>query len=208
MSRRYEETQEYFDELRHQARREVNRGGWEAALATCDRAIRWAEEFGDRDARDLALCNRASILVNQGHGEDVIMPLRKILLSSANPDICYQAAINISRFHDHRKEDQRCLFYARLSLDHARRTEKPVPIARCYNHLGVQLVRQSYFKGARECYNKALSELRSEDDIDAAIIVFNLGYCDVMLAVRGRSGHFSVLGRFLASARRDGQVCV
>ena len=28
------------------------------------------------------------------------------------------------------------------------------------------------------------------------------------LAVRGRSGHFSVLGRFLASARRDGQVCV
>lgn len=181
MSRRHEQSYETFEALRHQAREEINHGRWQEALEICDQAIAWAEEFGDRDACDLANCNRASILVNQGSGEDVITTLRKILLSSSNPEIGYQAAHNISRFHEMRKEDERGMFYARLSLDHAQRSEKPEPIARSYNHLGLLLVRQSYFDRACECYTKALSLLPPELGIDGAIIVYNLGYSQVML---------------------------
>ncbi len=202
MSQRHEQSYEVFEQLRHRVRGEVNRGKWQAALTLCDRAIVWADEFGDRDAQDLAHCNRASILVNQGHGEDVITTLRQILLSSSNPEICYQAAHNVSRFHEMRKEDQRGLFYARLSLDHARRSQKPEPMARSYNHLGLLLVRQSYFDRAGDCYTKALSLLPPELGIDGAIIVYNLGYCQIML---GQSTEgFSRLFRSLRILKRLG----
>ncbi len=197
MSRRSEQSYETFEALRHQAREEINHGRWQEALEVCDQAIAWAEEFGNRDACDLANCNRASILVNLGRGEDVITTLRKILLSSSNPEICYQAAHNISRFHEMRKEDQRGMFYARLSLDHAQQSGKPEPIARCHNHLGLLLVRQSYFDRACECYTKALSLLPPELGIDGALIVYNLAYSQIMLgqSAEGFAGLFRSLRR-------------
>ncbi len=202
MSRRPEESYQHFEALRHQAREEVNRGNWQAALAICDRAIAWADEFGDRDSRDLAHCNRGSILVTQGRGENVITRLRQVLLSSSNPEICYQAAYNISRYHEMRQESDRGLFYARLSLDHAQRSQKPEPIARSYNQLGLMLVRQSYFDRAGECYTKALEVLPAEHGVDGAIVVYNLGYCQIMLG-RSTAG-FSRLFRSLRILRRLG----
>ncbi len=199
MSRRHEESYEYFELLRHQAREEVKRCNWEAALAACARAITWAEELGDRNARDLAHCNRASILIAQGHGDDVITTLRRILLSSVDPEICHQAAYNVSRFHEMRKENQRGLFYARLSLDHARRTSEPEPIARSYNQIGLILVRQSYFDRACDCYTKAMSLLPLELGIDGAIIIYNQGFCHIMLG-RSAAG-FTSLFRSLRSLR-------
>ncbi len=179
MSRRYE-SYEHFEALRKQTRREVNRGNWEVALAVCDRAIAWAEEFGDRDARDQAHCNRSSILVTQGGGEEVITRLRQILLSSSRAEICHQAANNISRFHEMRNENDRGLFYARLSLDHAQRSGQPQSIARSHNQLGLLLMRQSYFEEADDCLSRALDALSPEPSRDRALLLANLGYCQTI----------------------------
>ncbi len=204
MSRRHEESYQQFEALRHRARLEVNRGDWQAALATCDLAITWAEEFGDRDARDLAHCNRAGILVNQGRGGGDISKLRRILLSSTNPEICHQVANNIARFHEHRKESKQGMFYARLALDHAKRTRKPEYISRSYNQLGLLLGRDSYFEEANDCFGEALGLLPEEPGRDRAMILYNLGYCQTLLghSMRGFSLLFSSLRMF----KREGEV--
>lgn len=192
---------EQFEALRKRIREEVNRGDWQTALAECDRAIAWAEEFGDRDTRDLALCNRSSILVSQGAGSDVITRLKQILLSSSKPEICHQAALNISRFHEMRNENERGVFYARLSIDHAERSEQSEPIARGYNQLGLLLTRQSYFEEAGGSFSQAL-EVLPEPGRDRAILLSNLGYSQIMI---GRvSSAFSNLIASLRMIRREG----
>ncbi len=195
MSRPIDDSYDHFEALRRRTREEVNRGNLEAALALCDRTMAWAEKHGDEDQRNLVHCNRGSILVNQGRGDDVISELRKILLASTNPDICYLAANNIARFHEHRKESKQGIFYARLSLDHARKTGKPEPIARSYNQLGLLLIRDSYFEEAADYFDQALGLLSPEPDRDRAIILYNLGYCQTMLGhpMRGFSYLFSSL---------------
>ncbi len=202
MSRNSERSHEQFEALRRQARDLVNQGDWQAALGLFDEAVAWAEELGERDDRDLAHCNRGGILIAQGRGEEVVGTMRQILLQSSNPDICYHAAYNISRFHEFRKESQRGLFYARLCLDHAKRTDKPEPIARGYNQIGHLLVRDSYFEEACESYLKALALLPPDDSADRAIILANVGYCEVILG-RYADG-FSRFFTSLRMARRAG----
>ncbi len=202
MSQGYEESYEYFEELRERTREEVRHGNLEAALALCDQAIAWAECHKCKDWRDLAHCNRSSILINQGLGSDVISKLRQILLGSSNSEICYHAANNISRFHEMRQEGDRGLFYARLSLDHAKKSQKPEPMARSYNQLGLLLVRDSYFEEAQDCFSQALSLLPTEPSHDATVILYNLGYCLLMVG-NPRQG-FSHLFSSLRIAKRQG----
>lgn len=201
MSRRSEESYERFESLRKRAREEIDQGNWKAALELCDRAVAWAEEYGDRDSRDLAHCNRAGIFIAQSHGEEVVGTMRQILLSSSNPDICYHAAYNISRFHEFRKESERGLFYARLCLDHAKRSKQPEPMARGYNQIGHLLVRDSYFEEACDSYQQALSLIPPTDSADLSIILANIGYCQIILG-RHTLG-FSRLFESLRIARRD-----
>ena len=200
MSLRNEECYEHFESLRKQARKEVNRGNWQAALALFDEAVLWAEELGDRNDRDLAHCNRAGILIAPGHGEEVVGTMRQILLSSPNPDICYHAAYNISRFHEFRKESERGLFYARLCLDHAKRSKQSEAMARGHNQIGHLLVRDSYFEEARESYQQALSLISTRDSADRSIILTNIGYCQIILG-RHTQG-FTWLFESLRIARR------
>ncbi len=199
---RHEGSYEQFETLRRRVREEVERGDLQAALAECDHAIAWAEEFGDRDARDLAHCNRSSILVTQGGGEGVITRLRQILLSSSQAEICHQAANNISRFHEMRNEHDRGAFYAQLALDHAERSREPVAIARSHNQLGLLLLRQSYFEEAAERFGQALGILSLEPGYDRSVLLSNLGYCQIVTG--RRSPGFSNLFTSLRMARRQG----
>ncbi|MEM7357312.1 MAG: hypothetical protein AAF657_41235, partial [Acidobacteriota bacterium] len=180
-SKEQRQSKAYFERLRQRARDQVNQGNLELALELCDRAIAWAEKYGDKDACDVERCNRSSILVNQGRGTDAISHLRRILLSSSNPEICHQAANNISRFHEMRNEGERGLFYARLSLHHAKLSQNPEPIARSYNQLGLLLQRDSYFEDATEHFTRALEVLPDEISRDRSVLLSNLGYCQVML---------------------------
>ena len=172
---------EHFERLREQSRREVDRGRWESALALCNRTVAWAEMYGGQDEYDQEFCNYSGILVAQGGGDQVISKLRQILLSSSNPKICYHAAYNISRFHEMRQQSERGLFYARLCLDHAKKTQQAEPIARSHNQLGLLLVRDSYFEEAADAFGEALSVLAREPSQDLALVLSNLGCCQVML---------------------------
>lgn len=197
-----ERSYEYYEALRARAREAVTQGNLDEALSLCERTIAWAEEFGDQEAIHREHCNRSSILVNQGRGEGIMSKLRQILLSSSNPEICYQAANNISRFHEMRNEGERGLFYARLSLDHAKRTQKQAPVARSYNQIGLFLVRDSYFEEAEDCFFNALTLLPDVPSHDRAIILHNLGYCQTMLGHSSRA--FSYLFQSLRITRRHG----
>ena len=193
----------YFEDLRRRAREGINQGHWETALRLCEQAVAWAREHGDRDDLDLAYCNQGSILVAQGQGGRMVEKMRKILLSSSRPEICYQAAFNVSRHHEDRKEIERGLFYAKVCLQHAARTGDPEPVARAHNQIGHLQMRDSYFEQARDSYRKALANtLRSAcpSSTDETCVRANLGYCRILLG--DLEDGFSELFRSLRIARR------
>ncbi len=172
---------ETFEDLRARARAEVDRGDWNGALETCAEAIAWAEQRGDHDDIDLAHCNRSGILIDQGRGQEGVSKLRQILLSSSNPKSCFYAAYHISRLHELRKETQRGLFYAQLCLEHAERTDIPGAIGHAHNRRGNLLIKDSYFEEACSSYREALQALPLANVRDRAVLLSNIGYCQLLM---------------------------
>ena len=194
----------YFERLRQKARDEVVRGNLQSAAELCGRTLAWAEKHGERETRDREFCNNAGILIAQRRGDDVISELRRILLGNSNPEICYHAAYNISRFHELRNESRRGLFYNRLCLDHAERTRQPEPLARGLNQLGCLLALDSYFEVAVDAFASALRLLDAVKGNDKTAVLSNLGGAQIML---GRlTPGFSNLFRSLRMARRQGAM--
>lgn len=174
------ESAAYFATLRDNIRAANERGRIEEAIELCDQAIRWAKARGISADLDLAYCNRASILVNLGRGQEVASSLRRILLGSVDARNCFLASYNLSRFHDSEREGKRALFYARQSLEYAKRSQNQEFMAGSYNQVGVLQVAESYFAEACESYESAL-ELAPEDNVTRATMLANLGYCRVVV---------------------------
>lgn len=189
------ESAAYFATLRDNIRAANERGQFEEAIALCDQAVRWAEGRGIDADRDLAHCNRASILVNLGRGQEVASNLRRILLGSVDARNCFLASYNLSRFHDSEREAKRALFYARQSLEYAKRSQNKEFLAGSYNQVGVLQVAESYFAEACESYEAAL-ELAVEDNVTRATMLANLGYCRVVVG-----NHREGFRRLFASLR-------
>lgn len=196
-----EESAAYFAALRDNIRFANEHGRLDEALDLCDEAICWAQDRQRPADVDLALCNRASILVNLGRGEEVASRLRRILLSSADPRNCFLASYNLSRFHDHERESDRAMFYAQQCLDYAQRSDSVEFLAGSYNQMGVLQVAGSYFAEACESYEAALA-LAVEDNVTRATMLSNLGYCRVVLGEH-REG-FRRLFASLRLMRRQG----
>lgn len=174
------ESTAYFTTLRENIRVANEFGRFEEAIALCDQAIRWAEDRTNPSDIDLAHCNRASILVNLGRGQEVASRLRRILLSSSDARNCFLASYNLSRFHDTEQEAERALFYSRQSLEYAKRSNNEEFMAGSYNQVGMLQVAESYFAEACESYELAL-ELTSEGNVTRATMLANLGYCRVVI---------------------------
>ncbi len=166
-----------WDQVRH----EVGLGHFQTALELCERAIERAKATGEDTALDRALCNHASILVAQGSGEPVVGRLRKILLSSLVPVNRFLAAYNLSRYHELRRETERGLFYARLALGHAEKTDQQSHVASAQNQIGNLQLIDCHFAEACATYQKALELLSDEPTTDRALMVANVGYCEVVL---------------------------
>ena len=180
MSPRSEASREHFQALREQARVEVGKGDFEAALELCQQAVDWARVHGDRETLDLARCGRAEILISQGDGEQVIGDLKKILLSSSNSTNRFLASYSISEYHLLRNEIDRGIFYARLALGHSKNTSDNGFEAGAEGQIaGLQLL-GSYFEDACSSFQRALDLLPEEPRIDRAIYRANLGYCQVV----------------------------
>ncbi len=168
-------------EFRHKVREEVHLGRLASALALCDEAARQAEDLGHSELRDLAICNRGSILVNQSKGDEVVRDLRKILLRSSSADNSFLAAYAVSQYHELRGEKDRSLFYARLALSHGENSDLPEFTAFGYNRIANLLMLDSYFEEACGHYEKALELLPGDQDLDRALLFSNKGYCQTVL---------------------------
>jgi len=169
------------ESLQRQAREQIGRGQYVEALATYEEWLGWAERHGGRQGRDLATCCRASVLQAMGRGEEIVMPMRQILMASPDPVNKHVAAYNVSLYYQDILDHEKGLFYARLALDHARRSEKPELMARSLNRLGNTLTAKSKFEDARDLYLEALEVLHKEDSLDRAFYLDNLGYCHTVL---------------------------
>lgn len=174
------DSESFFATLRENIRAANEFGRFDEAIALCDQAIRWAEDRTNPSDIDLAHCNRASILVNLGRGQEVVSRLRRILLASADARNCFLASYNLSRFHDLEQESERALFYARQSLEYAKRSDSSEFIAGSYNQLGVLQVAGSYFAEACDNYEEAL-KLTAEENVTRVTMLSNLGYCRVVV---------------------------
>lgn len=170
-----------IEELRRRVREEIERGDLDRAIALCDEAGTLARELDDQELRDLAICNRGSILVNRGEGGRVVGELRRVLLRSASAESSFVAAYALSQFHEQRREGERGLFYARLALDHAKKSREPTFISWGNNRIANLLMLDSYFAEAADHYQRALDELPRGHDLDRALVLSNLGYCRAVL---------------------------
>lgn len=185
----------FFESARQKIRENVDRGELESALVLCDEAVERARERGDREILDQMLCNRGGILIALGQGQRAVGELRRILLGSASPANRFQAAYDISQHHERKGETERSLFYARLALDHARKSGVAEFEAGAHNRLANLQMLDSAFDDACSSYRRALG-LRTVPCLERALALSNLGYCQ---AVQGRLG--DGFGKLFASLR-------
>lgn len=170
----------YFDSLRDEGQSLAERGQLDEALPLLERALSWAREHGDRSQVDLAICNRAAILLMQQRGRDVIRDLRNVLMTSADPLVQHYASYYICVFYEFEKNYAKELFYARIALKHAATIEDDKLIASSHNQIGNALIAMSYFEEAHQAYRDAQRLLPSSEAISHALILDNLAYCDVI----------------------------
>jgi tetratricopeptide (TPR) repeat protein len=178
---------ETFESLREAVLEATRRGRFEQALALCDRAAELAEHNGDERQRDLVLLNRCAVLISREQLEGVGGILRRLLLRSLDPDLRFLAAYNLARYHQQAREIERGLFYARLALEQAPRTERSDYLANAHHQVGSLLLVDCHFEEARSHYEQALTLACAEEvDTEHAICISNLGYCEVMLGCHRR----------------------
>lgn len=186
---------EEFQSARVRWTESVEAGRLEEALVLVEEALVWAETSGDDLLRDRTLCNRAAIALELGHGAAHVPTLRALLLRTADPENTYLAAYTIARHYELQKEHRKGLFYAQLARDRAATLDQNRQAA-SLNYFANFLVAESRFDEAIAVYEEALALLPARDSLRAAVIGYNLGYCNVLTG-HSRDG----LGQLYASLR-------
>ncbi len=154
-------------------------GEMESALALVEDALPWAEASGNRVLLDRARCNQAAIAIELGRGCELVPALREVLMRGDDADNSFLAAYTLARHYELRKEAKKGLFYAQLANDRAEALDRQRQ-ASSQNHIANLLVAESRFAEAAEIYRCALDLLPSRTELRAAVIGYNLGYCEVM----------------------------
>jgi tetratricopeptide (TPR) repeat protein len=178
----------------------IERGDVETALELVDASLVLAREGGDPTEIDRAICERAAALVELGRASDVLTSLRELLVRSDHDLNCCRAAYTLARAHELEKSFRKALFYAQAARDRAERTDEGSWRARCHNELGNILIAESHLEPAAAEYERALELIPAEQEVWAAHIWDNLGYCRVIQG-RHREG-FGLLFRALRTFRR------
>lgn len=191
-----------YEALRDRADRALWRGDLEAARPLYERALDLAEETGDRDLGDRALCNLAALLVETGEGASVMAGLREVLMRNRDELNCYLAAYTLARAHDLNQDYKKGIFYARIGLDRVQRLDAPERTAVCHNLMGNLLLAESHLDEACAEYERALAATPELPPLRLALILDNVGYCRML---RGRhSEGFGLSFRSLRMLRRLG----
>jgi len=168
-----------YEQLREEGRRAVEAGRLTEALGLFDKALERARELEDENLVDVAVCNRGAVLVTLGRQQEVMSPLRHILVRNGTARTCALAAYNLSRAHRANKEYKKSLFYARIARDRA--IAVGWLVAESHNQIGNSLMYDSHFAQAAAEYGQGLDMLSDEPTIQRALVMVNLGYCLMML---------------------------
>ncbi len=168
-----------YEQLRRQGKRAVEAGRLDEGLEILEQALERAREREDEDLVDLAVCNRSAVLVSLERHQEVMSPLRQILVRNRDARTCALAAYNLSRAHRADKEYKKSLFYARIARDRAMAIDWLV--AESHNQIANCLMYDSHFEPAAAEYRRALELLGEEPTVMRALVTANLGYCLMML---------------------------
>lgn len=172
-------TRRSYEQLRDQGERAVEAGRLIQALELFEQALERAREREDAELIDLAVCNRSAVLVSLSRQQEVMSPLRQILVRNRDSRTCALAAYNLSRAHEGNKEHKKGLFYGRIARDRAIAIDWLVPES--HNQIGNCLMNDSCFEQAADEYRRALELLSDEPSVMRALVMVNLGYCLMMM---------------------------
>ncbi len=167
-----------YEQLRDEGRHAIEAGHLAEALEIFEQALERAHEREDENLADLAVCNRSAALIWLGRQQEVMSPLRQILVRNRNARTCALAAYNLSRAHELNKEHKKGLFYGRIARDRA--IAIGWLVAESQNQIGNCLMHDSHFKQAAAEYRQALDLLSEEPTVLRALVAVNLGYCLMM----------------------------
>jgi tetratricopeptide (TPR) repeat protein len=169
-----------FEELRHRGLRAIETGELEAAAEIFAAALRLANEQGDPKRIDLALCNWAAALIENGRGDGEISRLREVLLRNGDPVSCRMAAYDIARYYELKKNYKKALFYARITRDRSEVLGRRDWLASSHNLIGNTLLAECFVEEACAEYETALELFPPEPSPARGQILDNLGYCRIL----------------------------
>lgn len=187
-----------FEELRDQARELIDCGQLEKALAISDQALELARREGNDELVDSAVCNRSAVLITLGRQQEVMGGLRQILLRNRSAESCFLSAYSLSRAHVRDKQSKKGLFYARIARDRAEGLDRREWLAMSCNQVANCLTDESHFRAAAAEYRRALALLHDGRSITHAMLLANLGYCQMVMGrvKKGLSLSFQALRWF------------
>lgn len=189
-----------FEDLRERGARAVKAGRVEEALEIFGRCLAWAQENGDDDQIDLAVCNRAAAAIELGSGEGELARLRELLMRSSSA-ACL-AAYNIARYYELAKSYKKALFYARIARERAESLGRRDWLASSCNLMGNTFLAESFIEQATEQYERALDLTPEEPSVARGMVLDNLGYCRMLQG--DHRGGYVLLYKSLRLLRRLG----
>lgn len=177
--------------LREEGLERLRAGDFEGAYALAERGCAQAEESGDRELRDLWVCNRASVAIELRRAEREVPVLRDILNRGGGGATGWQASYHLTRYYEWAKDFRKALFYGRIAVDRATELDNPQWLRGSRNVLGNALLGLSRTAEAASEYARGL-ESDDTDDAERGVLLGNLGYC-ALLEGRLRDGRRMLL---------------
>lgn len=170
------------------------------ALEHLESAFDVAQQIGDQELIQRAICNRSAVAISLGETVESTTQLRRILMENGSLEVCFLAAYNLARCHELVKEPKKSLFYARIARDRATDLNRSEWTYGALNQIANALAAESHFGEAASRYRDALALLPPGDQVTNLEARINLGYCLLMQGLQG-SG-LDTLYRGLRDARR------
>jgi tetratricopeptide (TPR) repeat protein len=176
-------TREDFERTRQAWMRAAEEGRLEEALAMVESSTPWVEQLGDPTLRDRVICNRARLAIELGRDAEDLPALRTILMLQRDAENCFLAAYSIARAYELRKELRKARFYAQVARDRARQLDAE-RLGSSLNQIANVAVAESHFDEAAALYREALALEAETSPARSAVILYNLGYCEIVLGAR------------------------
>jgi tetratricopeptide (TPR) repeat protein len=161
--------------------RHTRAGRLRRAATAFARAERLGEEAAMEALVDRARVFRVAVEMELGTLAGQAAVLQRVLLRSHDPEVCFFAAYNTARCYDLEKSFRKATFYARQALRWAASTGRDDYRAMGHNMVGNLHLVECAFEDARTEYRRALALMPEEPGAARALVLDNLGYCELVL---------------------------